>query len=283
MDYLEEAKSYMGFEGKDKDTWSEQVNAIRPIALALVAIAERLDKIDRVDILSAVDARMTRGESRIEHIDKRSIESEEAIDALWKRFELVEHSHIMNRDRIDKLEEHLSDSDQSSRITAIEKTLSGVATWCGAIEKRIEIIDGVLVNDAPRAGKEIQPALREKLAELMRESKDAPDDFYCSITVGERGDEMAQMEVTLGDLRRIVLAMNIRPDVEAQPALWEKLENANADVERLKRQAIRDDEQHLESSRYAKTLEDKLGNILDLLKRNLPLDELEKAILEATR
>lgn len=33
--------------------------------------------------------------------------------------------------------------DVSGRIDEIEKTLSGVATWCGSIEMRIEIIEGV--------------------------------------------------------------------------------------------------------------------------------------------
>lgn len=69
------------------------------------------------------------------------------------------------------------------------------------------------------------------------------------------------------------------PPVEAQPALWEKLENARADVERLKRQAIRDDERHVESHRYAKRLEDRLNELREKLETSRRIiDEILQAV-----
>lgn len=46
------------------------------------------------------------------------------------------------RREIDKLA--IKSDVQDERLGEIEKTLKGVATWCGAIEARLEIIEGVI-------------------------------------------------------------------------------------------------------------------------------------------
>lgn len=247
MDYLEEAmKDVQGCLGMDTYE-GEQARATVSIANALIALVERLEVTAQdgvgkeVDILSAVDARLKSGENRIGHIDKRSVLAGESIDALWKRFELSETDYISLRDRLDALERKLPGGHE-------------LGVYGGPPE-------------------ETQP-LREKLIELMAKSKYLPGDFYCSLTVGERGDEMAQIEIALGDLRNMILAMNIKSG--GAKAQWEKLEGANADIERHQRQlALRD--------KQVRELEGKVSKILEIVNDGeISFSDMRIEIIRAT-
>lgn len=302
-DYLEKAKSYLEFEGKDKDTWSEQVNAIRPIALALVAIAERLDATAQ-DVASRVElASETVLNKRLDWL----VEIERDI-------ETVKRQQTANLDAVATLEDKWVKWAEAARI---DERLENLERGKVAISEVAEMVDGATAGRldeiehmreldglaaARTAGRlaglsvkvnklkeqniseEGDSSLRDRLAELMAESKDLPGDFYCSLTVGERGDEMAHQEITLGDLRKMVLAMNIKSgESEAQPALWEKLEQAKDEIMRFERRLAWRDDQINESQDYAKNLESKLNKILKIANDDeIDFSDMRIAIAKAT-
>ncbi len=236
MDYLEEAKSYVEFEGDDKDILSEQVNAIRPIALALVAIAENL-------IAFGTGA------------------------AIHGRVKVVEEqiTEVANK-QAKRLDEHASDFANIDRkidaIKVAEMVNESYAGRIGQIEIRLEKLEGEDVEEAPDA----PPRVDEwrQCSDCHGSGRDGS--YRCDICGGSgmvevyvRGKGVGEPEVDEKDIGDIVW-----PESEAQPALWEKLENANADVGRLKRQLALRDKQVDEAQLYARELEGKISKILDI-------------------
>lgn len=186
-DYLEEAKSYVKFEGEDGDTWSEQVNAIRPIALTLIALVERLDATAQ-DVMSRVE--LASEITGLEFPDKLA-------SIVLTNTNLLK---VLN-ERIDKIE-----TSTNRRLVSLS-----------------ELLDGRL----------------KKLE-------------FGKVAVSKDGE---------------VVGVYGGPPVEAQPALWEKLEQAKNDIMRFERRLIWRDEQLNKSQDYTKQLEYKLNKILEVAKR----------------
>lgn len=291
MNYLEESTRLLrvvseGGSEEDAGPSAEQVVATRAVASALVALVERLgatakDGVDReVDILSAVDARLKSGENRIGHIDKRSVLAGESIDALWKRFELSETDYISLRGRLDELERKLGEIGHfsiSERLADVERRADELESFPGAPDDATQarrLCDACGGDGRVEVPAETQSALREQLAEVMRQSKDLPVAHPCYLTVGLYGEEIVSQEITLGDLRNVILAMNIKSGgAEAQ---WEKLEGANADIERHQRQlALRD--------KQVREFEGKVSKILEIVNDGeISFNDMRIEIIRAT-
>lgn len=81
--------------------------------------------------------------------------------------------------------------------------------------------------------------------------------------------------------------------VETQPALADHpdyrktvdaiMEDANADIERHQRQLALRDKQIDEAQLYARSVDQKLNNVLHIIQEDMPLDKMKRAIEDATR
>lgn len=142
MDYLEEATRLLRVAsegGSEEDTGpsAEQIVATRAVASALIALVERLDATAQ-DVAARVElASEISGLKFPDKLAKIVLVNTELLKVLNEQLvEIDREIETVKRQQTALL-------DASGRIDEIEKTLSGVATWCGSIEMRIEIIEGV--------------------------------------------------------------------------------------------------------------------------------------------
>lgn len=267
-DYLEEAKSYLGFEGKDKDTWSEQVNAIRPIAFALVAIAERLDATAQ-DIASRVELasetvlnkrldRLVEIERDIETVKRQQTANLDAVAALEDRWVRWAGDARID-ERLENLERGKVTIGKGGEVVEmVDAATAGRLDEMDSVIKRLaNRLSDLEAPDAPRVGE------WQRCGECEGKGIDPdPDEegARCGVCGGRGMVEVYRGEGGgEGDI--------VWPEAEAQPALWEKLEQAKDDIMRFERRLIWRDEQLNKSQDYTKQLEYKLNKILEVAKK----------------
>ncbi len=293
----------VGESEDDTGPSAEQVIATRAVASALVALAERVGDATRLErrigTLESIEARRLVLDSRVDNLERSCIAFVEVDNDLYKRvddqdkqltaieialsnlgidFSLIKElrREIKNADeRIDSLiswRNEISDrvDNLSKGKVAIGKEGEVVEMVDVGTQGKLDEMDSVIrrltnrVSDleapaAPRVGVWQKCGECEGRGGEIEGARCRVCDGSGMVEVYVRGKGVGEPEVDEKDIGDIVW-----PESEAQPALWEKLENANADVGRLKRQLALRDKQIDEAQLYARELEGKISKILDI-------------------